>query len=218
MAGQHSPKSIRITGVYLEHKLHVLIDNGSTHNFIQERIAQKLNMAVVPCKPFKVLVGNGEAIYCTKQCKGIKLQLQDIDFVYDLYVLPFKGSDIVLGFEWLETLGPILTYYKKLSMKFDWQGKSLELLGESIKHSQPLQLQHLRRLSSCGSIASMFYLKAVQVEGSVQQTIPEMSEGIQQLLSEFHQVFDEPKQLPPSRENDHRIHLISGSTAVNVKP
>ncbi|GAV60183.1 hypothetical protein CFOL_v3_03714, partial [Cephalotus follicularis] len=75
MTGQHSPKLIRITGVYLEHKLHVLINNGSTHNFIQERIAQKLNMTVVPCKPFKVLVGNGEAISCTKQCKGIKLQL-----------------------------------------------------------------------------------------------------------------------------------------------
>ncbi|GAV73411.1 RVP_2 domain-containing protein, partial [Cephalotus follicularis] len=111
-------KSLKSHIFMLINKLHVLIDNGSTHNFIQERIAQKLNMAVVPCKPFKVLVGNGEAISCSKQCKGIKLQLQDIDFVCDLYVLPLKGSDIVLGFEWLETLGPILTDYKKLSMKF----------------------------------------------------------------------------------------------------
>ncbi|GAV92281.1 hypothetical protein CFOL_v3_35662, partial [Cephalotus follicularis] len=71
-------------------KLQVLIDNGSTHNFIQERVAQYLKLVtVIPCKPFKVLVGNGETMSCTKQCKGI-----------------------VLGFQWLETLGPILTNYK----------------------------------------------------------------------------------------------------------
>lgn len=38
-------------------QLQVLIDSGSTHNFVQQSIAQNLNLALTPCLPFKVYVG-----------------------------------------------------------------------------------------------------------------------------------------------------------------
>ncbi|GAV73645.1 gag-asp_proteas domain-containing protein, partial [Cephalotus follicularis] len=68
LAGQHNPNSIRITGMYHEHSIHVLIDSGSTNNFIQERVVTKLDMTCIPTTPFKVYVGNGDFIWCSKKC------------------------------------------------------------------------------------------------------------------------------------------------------
>ena len=41
---------------------------------------------------------------------------------------------------------------------------------------------------------------------------------IQPLLQEFHQVLEEPRTLPPSREFDHQIPLKEGTVPVNVRP
>ncbi|GAV63697.1 RVP_2 domain-containing protein [Cephalotus follicularis] len=183
MAGQQSPNSIRITSIYHEHRLHVLIDSGSTHNFIQERAAQKLHLTIIPCKPFNVMVGNGESICYNKQCKGVKSKLQQIDCVCDLYGLQMKGSDIVLGFQWLKTLGPILTDYKRLSMKFSWQGRSVELLGEPIPTTEPIQLHQLRRLNSCDAIASIFFLKVDFIEENSTASADSILEEIMELLT-----------------------------------
>uniref|UniRef100_A0A453NIM5 Reverse transcriptase domain-containing protein n=1 Tax=Aegilops tauschii subsp. strangulata TaxID=200361 RepID=A0A453NIM5_AEGTS len=48
-----------------------------------------------------------------------------------------------------------------------------------------------------------------------QQPVPE---PIQQLLSEFSEVFGEPQGLPPRRACDHCIPLIPGAQPVNIRP
>ncbi|GAV87016.1 hypothetical protein CFOL_v3_30442, partial [Cephalotus follicularis] len=58
IAGQVNPKTLRIIGQYFEHKLQFLIDGGSTHNFLQEKVAFGLSLPVIPTKPFKVFLGN----------------------------------------------------------------------------------------------------------------------------------------------------------------
>ena len=42
----------------------VLIDNGSTHNFISEKMANMFQLPVVPTKSFNVRVVNGEPLKC----------------------------------------------------------------------------------------------------------------------------------------------------------
>ena len=46
------------------HELIVLIDGGSTHNFINERIAELLQLPVVPTEPFNVKVANSDPLKC----------------------------------------------------------------------------------------------------------------------------------------------------------
>ncbi|GAV65825.1 hypothetical protein CFOL_v3_09339, partial [Cephalotus follicularis] len=60
--GQHTPKTIH---------LQVLIDNGSTHNFIQEHLVSNLRISKMDIKPFHVLVGNGEVLTCSSKCVNI---------------------------------------------------------------------------------------------------------------------------------------------------
>jgi hypothetical protein len=47
----------------------------------------------------------------------------------------------------------------------------------------------------------------------------EMPPDLVELLDEFHhEVFDQPKGLPPSRPCDHTIPLVEGATPVSVRP
>lgn len=40
-----------------------------------------------------------------------------------------EGANIVLGVQWLETLGPIMTDYRHLTIQFDVQGSPVKFQG-----------------------------------------------------------------------------------------
>ena len=42
--------------------------------------------------------------------------------------------------------------------------------------------------------------------------------SIQKLLSEYADVFTEPKVLPPKRQYDHAINLEPGTSPINTRP
>jgi len=50
--------------------------------------------------------------------------IQGITVRADFFVLPVAAYQAVLGVQWLETLGPIKTDYKKLSMSFTQAGRT----------------------------------------------------------------------------------------------
>ncbi|GAV71123.1 RVP_2 domain-containing protein [Cephalotus follicularis] len=139
LVGQVNPKALRITGQYFEHKLQILIDGGSTHNFLQERVAFGLGLPVIPTKPFKVFVGNDPFFIFSKKCLNVPLNLQSHHFEIEFYVLPIEGADMVLGIQWLETLGPILTDYKLLTMNSTYKDQMVCLKSEPQLHLQPIK-------------------------------------------------------------------------------
>lgn len=49
----------------------------------------------------------------------------------DLHVLPICGANVVIGVQWLKTLGPILIDYNALSMKFFHEGHLVEFQGDT---------------------------------------------------------------------------------------
>ncbi|KAA8521015.1 hypothetical protein F0562_011697 [Nyssa sinensis] len=55
---------MRMTAKIGSHEVIMLVDSGSTHNFVSERIARLLRMPVVPTEPFTVRVANGENMKC----------------------------------------------------------------------------------------------------------------------------------------------------------
>ena len=98
-------------GTCSEQPVMVLIDGGSTHNFIKSTIANKLSLLIVCISAFQVFVGNGASIECTAKCVGLPIVIQGHVFTMDLYVLDLKGADIVLGVQWMMGLGTIRTNY-----------------------------------------------------------------------------------------------------------
>lgn len=130
LLGHLAPETLRLVGRISTHNAVILVDGGSTHNFIQERLVKSLGLKAQSTCSLKVMVGNGNEIECHQICPQVKIHIQSHTFTVDLHVLPLSGADIVLGVQWIKSLGPILTDYNDLSMKFLKNGKMIELRGE----------------------------------------------------------------------------------------
>jgi hypothetical protein len=76
----------------------------------------------------------------------------------DLFVLPLSGAEIVLGVQWLKTLGPVLTNYDTLTMKFLQNGSVVELQGEPKPCLLDSSLHQLRRLVATQALDSIYQL------------------------------------------------------------
>ena len=85
-----------------------LLDSGSTHNFITPKAAKRAGIAITPRHGLRVVVANGDRVASSGSCPGIPVKINDYGFTFGGYTLPLNGFDIVLGIQWLRTLGPIL--------------------------------------------------------------------------------------------------------------
>ncbi|CAA0816385.1 Unknown protein, partial [Striga hermonthica] len=120
LAGSDRPRSLRVWGRINEKRVHVLIDSGSTHNFIRPEVAERLRLPVEPIAPFKVYVGSGDSLVCRNRSLELALEMQGTSFEVPLYVLPIQGPEIVLGMPWLRELRRVVHDYKQLTMEFEW--------------------------------------------------------------------------------------------------
>jgi hypothetical protein len=62
LSGSSATATLRILGQLANHSVTVLIDGGSTNNFIQTRTAKFLNLSTSPVNTLKVMVGNGQLL------------------------------------------------------------------------------------------------------------------------------------------------------------
>jgi hypothetical protein len=53
---------------------------------------------------------------CGGRCENVHLQIGDYHLKSQMFVIDMGGCDIVLGTNWLRTLGPILMDFKDLTM------------------------------------------------------------------------------------------------------
>lgn len=67
--------------------------------------------------------------------RDLQVQVQGHHFCMDLNVLPLGRSDLVLGTQWLKTLGLIQWDFNLLTMAFQWHGKPMILKGLRPSHS-----------------------------------------------------------------------------------
>ena len=83
-----SYQTMRVTMTVNKKPLHILNDSGSTHNFLDVRVAKKLGCKVEEMGPMKVDVANGGNLKCMAICKGLTWTLQGTKFVTNVLLLP----------------------------------------------------------------------------------------------------------------------------------
>ncbi|GFZ06800.1 hypothetical protein Acr_18g0009700 [Actinidia rufa] len=130
LAGYTRPHTMRVTGRIGYRKVLILVDSGSTHNFVDQRVAQLLGLAVKPIVQFWVTVANGERLLCTEKYEGVSILIQGLEITVTLYSLQLTGLDVVLGIQWLEKLGPVVCDWGKLSMIITKGNRIHELVAQ----------------------------------------------------------------------------------------
>jgi len=99
MAGVPATDTFCLYGVVNHARVTILVDSGSTHNFVQPRVAKFLSLPMADTIPLRVMVGNGSVLDCRQVCSATNLLIQEHSFTVTLHVLPLSGADIVLGVE-----------------------------------------------------------------------------------------------------------------------
>lgn len=219
LSSSPAPETFRIYGQIGNSQVTILIDGGSTHNFVQSRVAKFLQLPTETTQALKVMVGNGTVIDCHQICPHTSINIQGQLFDVDLHVLPISGADIVLGIQWLKRLGPIVTDYETLTMQFIRHGNIIEFKADAPNKPVDASAQQVRRLVQTHAASKFFHISIFsdhQVEPEPPTSPP--SPEIANLLSKYKDLFQKPTQLPPPRDTNHKIHLLPNSNPVNVHP
>jgi len=133
-------------------------------------------------------VANGERITCPGVIRQAPLNIDGEEFCVDLYVMPLAGYDVVLGTQWMITLGKMLWDFTTRTVAFTHRGRSICWADVAVQQGP--------RLAAI--------------------TSPE--DLLEELLSAFGGLFAEPAGLPPQRARDHNIVLKPGALPVAVRP
>jgi hypothetical protein len=106
--------------------------------------------------------------------------------------------------------------WKRKKMRFSHNNKRITLVGikDCTMACPKLKSKQLKGLIRRGGVSHLVQLSLSTPDQSDDQ-IPDV---IQQLVQQHSALFQPPTTLPPSRESDHHIPLISGVKPVNVKP
>jgi hypothetical protein len=129
LAGISAPQTLKIKGYIKQWSVVVLIDSGNTHNFIHRRVVEDVNCFIRPVSNFQILIANGGTMKCGGRCENVKLQMGDYTLKTHMFSIAMGGCDIVLGVEWLRTLGPITMDYQELYMQFTQEAHTYTLCG-----------------------------------------------------------------------------------------
>jgi hypothetical protein len=89
-----TPQTLKIEGYIKNKMVIVLIDSGSTHNFIHSKTVKDLNCFIYLAPEFQVMVANGEIIKCSRKFHNIKLSMGE----YVLNRENFRGEISPMGY------------------------------------------------------------------------------------------------------------------------
>jgi hypothetical protein len=157
--------------------LDALLDSGSTHNFIVEDATRRTGLPIQPRSRLTATVANSERVTCPGVIRRAPVIIKGDTFVIDLFVMLLAGYDLVLGTQWMVTLGRVVWDFVDLTVSFLHQGRQVS--WSDVADRRPTLL--------------------------AATTTPNAL--LEELLHSFEGVFAEPTGLPPQRARDHAIVL-----------
>ena len=142
----------------------------------------------------------------------------------DFMVLPLIGCDVILGIQWLKSLGPITWDFDTLQMQFQIDQQKMTLFGVPDGTIELASKKQLAKMSKAVDRGTCTMLMTVQsslqwgVAVTNKALSPTAVEELYRLLDQFSVLFEEPSGLPPRRKHDHQIPLKDETQVVKIKP
>ena len=118
LVGITTPQTLNIEGHIKNKKVIVLIDSGSTHNFIHCKVAKELNYFLYLAPECQVMVENGGTINFSGKFHNIKLTMGGYVLNSPILSIPMGGVNVVLGVQWLQSLGMVAFNFQELFLNF----------------------------------------------------------------------------------------------------
>jgi hypothetical protein len=100
---------------------------------------------------YVIEVGNGEKVRNHGVCESLKFNIQGVDFKQNFFIMELSGSEMVLGMDWLASLGNIEANFGNLCLKCEVDGQKYTIQGDpAMCNSQATWKAVIKALSNEG--------------------------------------------------------------------
>lgn len=123
MRGTNAVRTLKLHAYIGSHQAIVVVDSGSSHNFISEQMASLFQSWTPLKQQMSIRVADGSQLSCTHEVANCSWSTQGTLFNTSFIILPLKCYDAILGMEWLEQFSP---------MQIEWKQKWLSFLHKGV--------------------------------------------------------------------------------------
>ncbi|KAA0041765.1 ty3-gypsy retrotransposon protein [Cucumis melo var. makuwa] len=195
MVGLNNPGTMTVKGKLKGEDVIVLIDCGAAHNFISDKLVQRLNLQMKETSNYGVILGFGTAIKGKGICGRIELLLGDWKIVDSFLPSELGGADAISGMQWLHSLGVTEVDRRNLSMTLQHEGKRIVIRGDPSLTKARVSLKHMMKSWEVSDQGYLVKCRAMDGELSIEEI-----------------------NLTTKKELKHHIHLKKGTDPINMRP
>ncbi|XP_050133112.1 uncharacterized protein LOC126609161 [Malus sylvestris] len=212
-------QTMKVLGQINDRSVKILLDSGSSHNFVDSKLLKQWGWHATNTKSFEVMIAYGGKVTSSGCCRAVELSLEGYHCHTDLYSLPLGGCDVVLGVQWLSTVSPVLWDFQLLTMEFTKDHHTYKLSHQNSTTSgiQEVSLHQLDKELANSNLGFFLYSMETEKLESCELNSVQLQE-LQQLLNAFESIFALPTTLPPQRDHDHHIPLVQGAKPPSIRP
>ncbi|KAL4010620.1 hypothetical protein IC575_030122 [Cucumis melo] len=105
VVGLNDPGTMKVRGKLQNEDVAILIDCSATHNFVSEKLVKKLLIPIKETAHYDVILGSGVAVQGKGICEKLEIHMKNWTVKEDFLPLELDGVDIILGMQWLHSLG-----------------------------------------------------------------------------------------------------------------
>lgn len=194
---QENHHTVKFQGIVRGVPVLILVDSGATHNFISQKLVYKMDWPVDDTPEMRIKLGDGYQTITKGICKKLEMSIGDFTLSPDLHLFELGGIDVVLGMEWLKTLGDTIINWRKQTMSFWMDKRWVTLQGLEDCRESMVALQSILRKSKQEVHGGFWGMEKHEQRKENQILTPGQQEELERLLHKFSQVFQEPTGLPP---------------------
>jgi hypothetical protein len=195
ISGVQRFSTFRIRGVLQGQRVTMLIDGGASHNFIDAALVRKRHLPTIEFDGFMVEVAGGRTMPCDRYIPQMNITLGRYNLTQDFYVMDLPDTNVILGVQWLSTLGPITTNYKTMEMSFNSEeGKKVTLKGMTENSPKVVSTKRMEAIFRHGDVA--YATECLVVTQSTQEKHHSYSGDMQRIIDKHRKVFG---PIPPGQ-------------------
>ena len=192
---------MRLLGFVEQQQILILVDSGSSANFISSALVELLHCETITAPMVQVTIANGTKMVSNKQITSFRWGCQNIKFHTPVRVLDLPCYDLILGMDWLAEFSPMWVDWKIKKMRIKLDGKRVTLRGimDNTTHCPIISVKQFHDMLQTGAVAQLVQLSMPTAIPSP-ETVPEV---VQQVLLEHVVVLRNLLSYP------HSGHLIT---------
>ncbi|KZV44867.1 peroxidase 64 [Dorcoceras hygrometricum] len=209
---------MKMRGMLNNREVIVMVDSGASHNFVSRTLIHQMGLVIDETIRFGVCLGDGTRVKCQGICHGLIVQLGSYTVSIVGHLFELGGVEVILGIEWLRTLGEVVVDWEKMDMRFQSEGNTVKLKGDPTLQRTMLSFKSICKVTEIEFAATLFSMDGNTDSKEIEYSGEWQPKEIQEVLDKFQMVFDKPVELPPRRNHDHAIHIKEGQGPVQVRP